>query len=89
VFHGPRRRERRGGTAISLWERDRDVLITLTDYENHIVGQIAEADVEYPWATSALAPGDGGADRGRGAHLRPRVRPARARRPAQEVLRRC
>ena len=35
-------------TAVSLWERDRDVLITLTDYENHIVGQIAEADVEYP-----------------------------------------
>ena len=34
-------------TAVSLWERDRDVLITLTDYENHIVGQIAEADVEY------------------------------------------
>ena len=35
-------------TAVSLWERDRDVLITLTDYQNHIVGQIAEADVEYP-----------------------------------------
>ncbi len=34
-------------TAVSLWDRDRDVLITLTDYENHIVGQIAEADVEY------------------------------------------
>ncbi|HEV8451935.1 MAG TPA: EAL domain-containing protein [Gaiellales bacterium] len=35
-------------TAVSLWDRDRDVLITLTDYQNHIVGQIAEADVEYP-----------------------------------------
>src|SRR3954463_15514909 len=35
-------------TAVSLWERDREVLITLTDYENHIVGQIAEAGVEYP-----------------------------------------
>jgi hypothetical protein len=32
---------------VSLWDRDRDVLITLTDYQNHIVGQIAEADVEY------------------------------------------
>ena len=42
-------------TAVSLWERDRDVLITLTDYENHIVGQIAEADVEYALADFPLS----------------------------------
>ena len=42
-------------TAVSLWERDRDVLITLTDYENHIVGQIAEADVEYPLSDFPLS----------------------------------
>jgi diguanylate cyclase (GGDEF)-like protein/PAS domain S-box-containing protein len=35
-------------TAVSLWERDRDMLVTLTDYENNVVGEIAEADVEYP-----------------------------------------
>jgi diguanylate cyclase (GGDEF)-like protein/PAS domain S-box-containing protein len=37
-------------TAVSLWDRDRDVLVTLTDYENNVVGQIAEADAEYPLA---------------------------------------
>ena len=42
-------------TAVSLWERDRDVLITLTDYQNHIVGQIAEADVEYPLSDFPLS----------------------------------
>ena len=37
-------------TAVSLWDRDRDVLVTLTDYRNNVVGQIAEADTEYPLA---------------------------------------
>ncbi len=37
-------------TAVSLWDRERDVLITLTDYENHVVGEIAQADQEYPLA---------------------------------------
>jgi diguanylate cyclase (GGDEF)-like protein/PAS domain S-box-containing protein len=35
-------------TAVSLWDRDRDMLVTLTDYENHVVGEIAQADQEYP-----------------------------------------
>jgi GAF domain-containing protein len=35
-------------TAVSLWDRDRDMLVTLTDYENHVVGEIAQADEEYP-----------------------------------------
>ncbi|MDX6550146.1 MAG: hypothetical protein QOJ31_830, partial [Gaiellales bacterium] len=35
-------------TAVSLWDRDRDLLVTLTDYENNVVGEIAQADQEYP-----------------------------------------
>jgi diguanylate cyclase (GGDEF)-like protein/PAS domain S-box-containing protein len=37
-------------TAVSLWDHDRDMLVTLTDYENHVVGEIAQADQEYPLA---------------------------------------
>ena len=37
-------------TAVSLWDRDRDVLITLADYEAHVVGEIAKADEEFPLA---------------------------------------
>ncbi|MDX6546656.1 MAG: hypothetical protein QOG33_206, partial [Gaiellales bacterium] len=35
-------------TAVSLWDHERDMLVTLTDYENHVVGEIAQADQEYP-----------------------------------------
>ena len=37
-------------TAVSLWDRDRDVLITLADYEKHVVGEIDKADEEFPLA---------------------------------------
>jgi GAF domain-containing protein len=37
-------------TAVSLWDRDRDVLITLADYEAHVVGEIAGADEEFAMA---------------------------------------
>ena len=37
-------------TAVSLWDRDRDLLVTLTDYENNVVGEIAHADEEFPLA---------------------------------------
>jgi diguanylate cyclase (GGDEF)-like protein/PAS domain S-box-containing protein len=37
-------------TAVSLWDPERDVLITLTDYENTIVSDVAKADHEFPLA---------------------------------------
>jgi diguanylate cyclase (GGDEF)-like protein/PAS domain S-box-containing protein len=38
------------GTAVSMWDRERDMLVTLTDYEDHVIGEIAEADSEYALA---------------------------------------
>ena len=35
-------------TAVSLWDRERDFLVTLTDYQNHVTAEIAAADMEYP-----------------------------------------
>ena len=33
-----------------MWDRERDLLVTLTDYEDHVIGEIAEADMEYALA---------------------------------------
>ena len=38
------------GTAVSMWDRERDLLVTLTDYEDHVIGEIAEANMEYALA---------------------------------------
>jgi diguanylate cyclase (GGDEF)-like protein/PAS domain S-box-containing protein len=38
------------GTAVSYWDRERDMLVTLTDFEGGVVGEIAEADQEFPLA---------------------------------------
>ena len=38
------------GTAVSMWDRERDLLVTLTDYQDHVIGEIAEADMEYALA---------------------------------------
>ncbi|HVG66639.1 MAG TPA: GAF domain-containing protein, partial [Gaiellales bacterium] len=38
------------GTAVSSWDRERDLLVTLTDYEDHVIGEIAEANMEYALA---------------------------------------
>src|SRR5262252_2259810 len=34
-------------TAVSLWDRERDVLVTLTDFRNNVVGEIGQAELEY------------------------------------------
>ena len=38
------------GTAVSMWDRERDLLVTLTDYEDHVIDEIAEANMEYALA---------------------------------------
>jgi diguanylate cyclase (GGDEF)-like protein/PAS domain S-box-containing protein len=38
------------GTAVSMWDRERDLLVTLTDYEAHVIGEIADADSQYALA---------------------------------------
>jgi diguanylate cyclase (GGDEF)-like protein/PAS domain S-box-containing protein len=35
-------------TAVSLWDRERDLLVTLTDYQNRVTAEIAPTDMEYP-----------------------------------------
>jgi diguanylate cyclase (GGDEF)-like protein/PAS domain S-box-containing protein len=35
-------------TAVSLWDRERDYLVTLTDYQNRVTAEIAAVDMEYP-----------------------------------------
>src|SRR5690349_20942123 len=46
-----------GSTAcsVSLWDRERDVLVTLTGWYGQIVGEIDEADEEYPLADFPLS----------------------------------
>jgi diguanylate cyclase (GGDEF)-like protein/PAS domain S-box-containing protein len=42
-------------TAVSLWDRERDVLRTLTDYESNVVDEVDEAEMEYPLADYPLS----------------------------------
>jgi diguanylate cyclase (GGDEF)-like protein/PAS domain S-box-containing protein len=42
-------------TAVSLWDRETDVLVTLTDYENTVVAAVAEAETGFSLADYPLS----------------------------------